>query len=224
MCAYELIRHTSVEQTEDNLSHIGGLPNLPPNQELPKCKLCHSSMTFFFQIEFPKRHAWTGRVMVVFECTSCAVRGYLTPPMAPNRIHIPDYFLDEYEKNFCVINFEKKHAVVRREYTPVLKYESIELKLKTASARITKVGGKPNWHIANDFPESYLGSRFVFLMQIWDDWEFSKTKEAPLQTEYPWLGDPYRRDGKYALFGGLPLYFFGTLDLEQPKVYLMNQK
>ena len=224
MCAYELIRHPNILQTEDNLSHIGGYPNLPPNQELPKCKLCHASMTFFFQIEFPKRHAWAGRVMAVFQCTCCAERDYLTPPSTPDGIHLPDYFLDTYEKNFRIMNFESKSTTLRQDYIPIIKYESIKLKSKTTSSCITKVNGKPNWRNGNEFPESYMGSRFAFLMQIWDDWEFFKLEEAPPQTEYPWFGDSIRTDGKYVFFGGILLYFFGTLELQSPKVYLFTQR
>jgi hypothetical protein len=226
--AYELIRHPDTEQTDADVARIGGFPNLPPDLELPICKRCGARMTFFFQIAFPQKHPWAGRIMAVFACTSSPDRDHIDPPIAPDRRHLPDHFLDEYEQSFALMNFESQPTVMRREYIPVLKFERLELKpLRSLTAQVTRVGGKPNWRIGNDFPGQYMGSRFDFLMQIWGsglEFEFTKLDDAPPQAQVPWFGDPYRLDGKYALLGGPPLYFFGTTDLESPRVYVLNQK
>ncbi|NJK45680.1 MAG: hypothetical protein HC933_16710, partial [Pleurocapsa sp. SU_196_0] len=128
---------------------------------------------------------------------------------------------------FKIFAFDASSTKRRTDYTPVLRFERLSLQpLKSASARVTKVGGLPNWRISNDFPKSYMGGEFAFLMQIWSglDFEFEKLEDAPPQAQYPWAGDPYRLDGRYSLFSGLPLYFFGTVDLESPRVYVLNQK
>lgn len=229
--AYELIRHPSDAQDETSLSHIGGLPNLPQRFDLPTCELCHAEMTFFFQVKFPEKHDWAEKIMAIFACTSCVSWDYMCPPMPPGGRHLglPDHFLEEYEKTFRTIVFESsENSLRRKEYLPILKYEYLELRsLQATASWVTRIGGKPNWRISNDSPKEYMGSRFTFLMQIFNDkfdWEFEKLPDAPQQAQYPFLGDPYRTDDKYALFGGVPLYFFGTLDLEIPKVYVLNQK
>jgi hypothetical protein len=104
-------------QSDDDLSHIGGLPNLPADVPLPSCGLCGANMTFFFQVQFPAKHAWAGRVMAIFACTSCSDLDHGTPPMAPDLEHLPDGFLDGYEKNFKILAFESIATTQRTEYT-----------------------------------------------------------------------------------------------------------
>lgn len=231
MLVHQIRKLEGEVQNSTSLSHSGGVPNIPARIKLPSCQFCGSLMTFFFQIEFPKRNKWAGKIMAIFACTSCAPRDYFFPPMPPGGRHLglPDNFLDDYEKTFHIVIFESNEATeIRLEYIPLLKYEQLELSLlKTPSARITRIGGKPNWRMSDDTPKVYMGSRFTFLMQIWNDnweWEFDKLPDAPQQAQFSFLGNPYRTDNKYVLFSGVhQLYFFGTLDLEIPKVYVLNQ-
>ncbi len=229
MPSYELIQYPLVKQDETSLSHIGGSPNLPDQFKLPNCKLCNSPMTFFFQVKFPKKHDWAGKIMSVFACTSCTpIEGNHYPPFSPNRKRIPDHFLDDYEKSFHIFAFENTEtSSLRKEYKQVLQFEKIELQsLRSTTMQITRIGGKPNWRISNDFPEDYMGSHFTFLMQIWDDWAFKKLPNAPRQALFSFLDSSvkFRNDDLYFLFRGAPLYLFGTLDFEIPKVYVLNQK
>jgi hypothetical protein len=231
MPAYAIVRDPTAEQPDGSPMHLGGQPCMPSDIALPACQLCGARMTFSFQVVFPNKHPWAGHAMAVFACTSCSDLQHVMPPMSPNLKHLPGDFLETYEKNFKIFAFDPAHAVRRTDYEPVLQFERVTLEpLKSASTRATKVGGTPNWRISNDFPSTYMGREFGFLMQIWsgqgDDFEFAFTKreDAPFQAQYPWMGDPWRRDGKYTLFSGVPLYFFGTMSLEPPRVYVLNQK
>jgi len=59
---------------------------------------------------------------------------------------------------------------------------------------------------------------------MYDDWNFTKTPDAPEQYSYSFLGDPYPHPGSYQIFSGLPLYFFGAVHEGHYRVYVMNQK
>ncbi len=229
MPVYELVRLPVDSQDQKSLTHIGGYPNLPEHLQLPKCKLCGAPMTFFFQVQFPEKHEWKGKVMAIFACTSCADDNFSLMPPNGRHLGLPDYFLNDYEKRFCILVFEQGEiSQMRIDYIRVLKHEKLDLQaLRNSSTNTTRIGGRPNWRILDDSPKEYMGSRFTFLMQMFSDnweWEFNKLPEAPQQAMGFGFGKPYRTDGKYELFYGLPLYFFGTLDLEQPKVYVLNQK
>lgn len=228
MLVHELVRRENIAQSEQSLSHAGGYPNMPANLILPKCQLCGANMTFFFQLEFPKEHQWKNKIMAVFACTSCSPKENITPLMSPDFKHIPDHFLDTYAKNFFITAFSKaENPIMRSEYIPKIKYEVIEIIRPVPKYFGTKLGGKPDWRISNDFPENYMGNKFTFLLQILDDFEFPfhKLEDAPPQSEYPrfTFDTGYRTDDRYVLFGGVPLYFFGTLDTDNPQVYVMNQ-
>jgi hypothetical protein len=230
MPAYEVKRIAVEQQDSTNLSFAGGLPLMPPSIKLPTCMLCGDQQTFFFQVAFPKDHDWAGKVMAVFAGTTSGDRDYPTPSAhgPDNSIDIPDGHLDNAQTNYRLIVFSALDKLeLRQDYTPVLKYTKLQLKpSKRERAKTTRVGGTPYWHIQDDTPRSYMGSRFTFLMQIEYDWMFEKLDSAPRQAEYAWFpSDPnFRTDDLYCLFSGLPLYFFGTLDLPEPKVYLLNQK
>jgi uncharacterized protein YwqG len=225
MIVHEITREPLENQPLESVSHIGGYPNIPKSIDLPKCQLCDAKMTFFFQLKFPKKHEWQDKIIAVFSCTSCDPKGVIVP-VSPNFQKIPDFFLDEYEKNFKVFVIQPTDKLeLRKDYVPILKYEKLSLERPKGKYYTAKIGGKPNWRISDDFPRDYMGSAFAFLFQI-SDWEFDKYDHAPRQAEYPYFtfSTGFREDGKYALFLGAPLYFFGTLELETPKVYVLNQK
>lgn len=230
MTTYEVIRHLEHPQPPGHLSFVGGQPLLPPRLELPACRLCGEPQTFFFQIAFPESHPWAGKVLAVFACTRCTPGDYLTPSSNPpdDWHNLPDGYLDRYELNFRLQVFNANEpVVVRQDYVPVLRYERIELK-KTGRLRSrgTRVGGEPYWYLSDDTPRSYMGSPLAFLMQLEPNWAFTKLPEAPPQAEPVWFptDPPHRTDDLYFLFGGVPLYFFGTTALPRPRVYVLNQK
>lgn len=229
MTAYEILVGNETEQSLEAINHIGGFPFMKIDEGIPKCYLCGLKMTFFFQVEFPETHDWHGKTMSMFCCTKCATMDYLIPKMPANLYEIPDGFLDEYQLNFKILVYPSKDGLALREdYKPVLKYSNLEFRKlrKNENSKKTKIGGRPYWRIEDNTPKSYMGSRFTFLMQIDDDWEFDKLENAPRQAQYAWFNrdNGYSEYDEYALFSGLPLYFFGTLDLEEPKVYVLNQK
>lgn len=228
MTAYELIRQETAEQDPDALNFIGGRPRIPRDVALPGCRLCSNELTFYFQVLFPREHPWSDQILAMFACTRCDIRGYMTPPMPKNRQVLPPGFLDEAQVNFRTIVFSVQQAgELRDDYVPRIRYERLTLKAtKRVNTRKTRIGGVPFWHIRDDTPESYQESHFTFLLQIEPDWPFAKLPEALPQAEFPWLANSpgYRTDGLYMIYSGLPLYFFGTLDLDEPKVYLINHK
>jgi len=64
----------SSPQTPADRTCLGGLPALEPDSKLPRCGLCESLLTFFFQIEMPEDTPWKGSLFLVFACTSCGSR------------------------------------------------------------------------------------------------------------------------------------------------------
>lgn len=227
MIAYEIIRRKEAHQSESCLSFAGGKPILPKHINCPECKFCNQKMTFFFQIEFPEGHDWHGKIMSMFYCTKCYPSEGGNSQMASDLSEIPDYFLDKYQTNFRIFAYDStEKCEIHSNYDEMIEYEIFELKKlrKNEYSKKTKIGGRPYWRYDDNTPKSYMESRFTFLMQIDDDWEFDKLEYAPRQVTIPLCGSTTREDDRYALFSGLPLYFFGTLDLEEPKVYLLNQK
>src|SRR5207245_569464 len=71
----------SGRQQEDDLSFIGGSPSLLPDTALPRCQLCHSQLTFYFQVAFPDGHLWQHHSLAVFACTMCWDRRFVIPTL-----------------------------------------------------------------------------------------------------------------------------------------------
>jgi hypothetical protein len=231
MKGYKLLRSPNSAQYPEQLSFVGGQPILPVDTKMPKCKLCDAQQTFFFQIAFPTDHNWAGKVMAAFFCTKCADIDYVSPSATgPDDFkHLPDNFLQEHSVNYKFLVFEASQPLrLKNTYIALLEYEQISFKkLAQPRSRSTKVGGEPYWYLEDDTPISYMGSGFTFLMQLSEDWPlFKKLEDAPEQADVKlFISDSgFRNDGLYQFFGGAPLYFFGTLDLPEPKVYLLNQK
>jgi hypothetical protein len=227
MAGYELIR-TVEQQIADNRSHIGGFPILPSQINLPSCKICGFPMTFFFQVEFPRKHIWQGKNMSVFACTQssrieCQLLNLRNNTNFDIPTEIPNGFLETYQTNFRTIVFETTDlSEMRTDYIPVLRYESLVLKrLSYAKSRKSKVGGLPAWFSFDQTPSGYEGHKVEFLMQIEARWQFAKLDIAPFQAKVDWLSGGYWENGLYDLFSGTALLFFGT---SHSKVYLVNER
>jgi len=226
MKAHELIRLPGEAQTDGVLSFVGGCPNLQGDVPLPTCDFCAAQMTFYFQIGLPEGHEWAGKILSFFGCTSCEPLNFGTPPSPPDVQRPPDGFLDTFQKNFRVMVQDAGDHELRRDLEPRIEFERLVLrpsrKTKVAS---THIGGRPVWTwYGDETPVSYQGQPFIFLLQIVDDWNFTKMPEAPEQYCYPFLGDPYPHPGSYEIFSGLPLYFFGVVHEGRYQVYVLNQK
>jgi hypothetical protein len=217
MSAYKIIDLPNTQQTSSDLSFKGGIPNIPQRFEIPYCKLCGAEMTFFFQIAFPEKHVWEGKVMAFFQCASNNSE-WPQFVFVEAQLAIPDDALDTYQTNFKIFIFDADEPVVQRyESKRVLKFERIAFERIPPSTRVRKVGGIPNWsknrwdgtsptELSKQI--SYMSGGVVFLMQAENDWTFERLPDAPPQfTHYK---EEQPRYNRYSLFRGPYLYFLGT--------------
>lgn len=222
------INAVDIIQEEKHQNYIGGIPHLPEEEPIPACQLCKEQLTFFFQVSYPEEHSWHGFSMGVFQCTSCVHEDYLVPEMLEGtltNIHIPERFLEDYQKNFRVIVFETSKGILKSDYKPKIKFKKIEL-TKTIQDDINanKIGGKVNWILEDEAPASYNAKiRMIFLLQILEGATFDLLPDAPPQMELSLTGKPVPSDHSYyELFLGNQLYFFGTID-SCKQVYIITQ-
>lgn len=221
------INNNAEYQTKERSSFVGGKPALPKDTQIPRCKLCDSQQTFLFQIAFPDGHAWEGKSLAVFFCTSCADENHLIPEMLETDLHgadIPEGFLDSYQRNFRFIVFETANGVLCLDYEDRVRYKPIGLQpTPTSSVEKNKVGGSPVWLLEDESPGSYAGSDGVcFLLQIAQDMKFDINDSAPPQMELGLMGDPEPASHRhYQFFNGNNVYLFGVKD--KPLVYAITQ-
>lgn len=201
------------------------MPKLPLALELPKCKLCGSDLTFFFQITFPSSSEWGDIMMSLFACTLCVHADHLIPPMLLNMMphpSIPKNFLDDYQVNFRVFIFHKNSSIVRREYIERVAFKRWDISQLDPKTRGDKIGGSPNWLLENETPKDYDGQETIFLLQVLEDRKFEFVPQAPpQQILYSIPGT--KPQTFYRLFNGNRLFFFGTIDIVNPKVYIITQ-
>jgi hypothetical protein len=193
-------------------------------------------MTFFFQIAFPQKHIWEGKVIAFFHCTSYRDMDNYWPKTyytrgQDNYPSIPNDFLDTYQTNFRVYVFETTEPVVQRiEAKRILKFERLSFEKINPKAKYynsTKVGGTPAWDLSKldgadeIYKEvTYMGAGFDFLMQVERDWSFVRLPDAPLQMILPNYFANETAD--YSIFNGPKMYFLGTRNsnLNPPRVLL----
>ena len=222
---YLIEKRDEVFQTPDNYSFIGGIPYLPGNSEIPNCRLCGQTMTFYLQIQFPKNHLWNGKIVSLFYCTKTHHENHGWPHLPPSLLSdaVTPGFLEEYQYNFRILVYAQESVRLAKDYNPIIKYQKIELipTRKTASLE-TRLGGKPAFRQRTNLPKFYQGLPFTFLMQFDDGWaKFKKIETAPSQThDLDWertMGNyiaPY-----YEFFHVSRLVFFGT---ENNEIYIMT--
>ena len=214
-------------QAEDT-SFIGGRPRLPPTLALPLCSLCGSLQTFFFQLAFPFGHRWSELSLAVFACTSCADSDYLIPEMIHGERRgytIPSGFLDSYQRNFRFIVFETKDGVLREDCKERVKFKKIALEHVDDPSFIGhKIGGQPNWLEDDESPAAYQSEPMHFLLQFLEEYKFELVPDAPGQKLVSYMpGVEETRNDHYLLFLANNLYFFGTENRHNPKVYVITQ-
>ena len=202
---------------------------MPADLELPICGLCGAGQTFFFQVTFPPDHFWADLTMAVFACTSCAQRGHFIPEMLQGELRgfdIPATFLDAYQRNFRTLVFESCNGVVRNDYVEEVRFRPWKLvRVPDLRTEGTKVGGEPVWLLEDETPGTYGGAEPMgFLMQLQEEYEFDRLPGAPPQATLDLRGrvkdatEPF-----YSLFLGNRLYFFGTRNRQEPRVYMLTQ-
>lgn len=214
-------------QTEDDTCYIGGKPRLPINVEIPKCSLCGTRQTFFFQVAFPDDHKWKGFTMAVFECTSCAHENFLIPEMLNGKLfgaNIPRNFLSTYQKNFRFEVFKTNSSQVVNDYPECIKF--IRIKFDGGNGPILgHIGGTPIWILEDESPGTYdSGTPMHFLLQVNHGFEFETLKGVQPQIELGLTGDPEPSPYDfYQLFIKNEIYFFGTDSRNLHLVYALTQ-
>lgn len=216
------------QEVSDN-SFLGGTPKLPPGTELPVCSLCGHELSFLFQIAFPEGHIWSGKTLALFFCLDCFGHEYCIPelPKGPlKQAHLPEGFLDQYQRNFRVLVFDTVEGEPFDGCCPRVPFQRLEW---VPSSRNDKdvpftLGGRPVWVMHQDErPSDYAGRPLALLFQIAEGFRFPKLEDAPPQANafsptgkspFPW----------YDLFARDQIYFWGTADRGEPKVYISVQR
>jgi hypothetical protein len=224
---YKILIHDE-NQTGDESSFIGGLPALPIDFQIPRCKLCSSEQTFFFQLEFPAGHVWSGVSLAVFSCTSCADENSLIPAMLACQLSgadIPLGFLDSYQTNFRFLVFRRDSAQLVERYKERIAFKRIQLEAGDSHSEVGQVGGTPTWILGNEFPNSYNSQTpMEFLLQLKSGLKFPILSSAKPQIELDISGRPQPSpEPFYQLFLGNELYLFGSVGLSTPLVYAITQ-
>ena len=222
----EYVKNQKIDKLD---SFIGGIPYLPNNIEIPKCKLCQCEQTFFFQITFPEVHKWFGKTFAVFNCTSCVEEDFLIPEMLDNElynINIPEGFLESYQKNFSFIVFETKLGIQKCDYMEKIKYQPIFISSHDEENTLFgKMSKNPDWLLEDESPSKYDGLyNMSFLFQLNHSIEFYIIETAPRQVELDLAGNPCDSPYEYyQLFLGSEIYFFGVENYKSPLVYAITQ-
>ena len=204
-------------QTAEAVNFIGGRPKIPPDVELPRCRLCDAIQTFFFQVAFPERHLWAGESLAVFQCTSCYDGRYLVPMTGPNFLlpgeTVPDGVLETNQVNFRLLTFPTDSGVVRESYAPKVQFVPLLLNSGRSEFKTrSRIGGKPNWVNGDRGPGNYMGKPLDFLMQWEEYFNFLTLPGTPPRAHPSRLTNPLLSVSKYFdLFSGCELYFFGNL-------------
>ena len=218
-------------------SFLGGWPKIPPEEELPACRVCRATLTFFFQVAFPEGHPWSGRSMAVFGCTACRDEAHPTPFVTRDLVpsmermtllrgeDVPDGSLDLVQRSFRFLTFATADGVLRRDYARRVDYRPIALVpfRESKLTRKSKVGGLPGWIQINSSPGKYQGEPLGFLMQWRHDFEFGRVLGSPapfnpFEDSLPGLTDDATC---YRLFEGTQLYFFGNHAGGRHHVYMI---
>jgi hypothetical protein len=216
-------------QSDIEDSFIGGMPRIPPNEIIPRCKLCGVEESFFFQVAMPKKNIWEGLSLAVFACTSCANANHLIPQMLLGplgAVKIPEGFLESYQINFRFLVFETKSAIKRKDYQEKIKFKRLCMeKIVDLNLDKNKIGGNPNWLLEDESPESYNDqTSMFFLLQILQGFQFEIIKSAPKQIELGLSGFPEPSPlNYYQLFNGNKIFLFGTENRTKPLVYAITQ-
>jgi hypothetical protein len=206
-------------------SFAGGAPRIPPEFGWPTCRLCGGDQTFFFQIAFPNGHAWSGRSLAMFACTSCADAQHPIPEMVRGPLHgatVPANCLHAYQRNFRTLVFETDRGVLRAghpgvEFCPIA-FDDL-LSLRTGHGRI---GGRPQWLLDPEAPARVdSGEPFHFLLQLSEGLRFPILPGAREQMVTGLDGRPQPMQGRfYQLFIANRLFFFGA---GADSVYILTQ-
>ena len=221
----DIFIQTKGKQTNEFDSFAGGKPKLPIEESIPKCTLCSSEQTFFFQVDFPIGHIWEGFSLAVFACTSCVDEENLIPEMLSVPLKgatIPDNMLINYQTNFKLLVFPTERGVIKNTYQEKIKFSRFITGFQPIdSQRFCSFRDTPRWILEDECPKEYENSAMKFLFQVHINLEFPILKSAPQQKNVDY-GVPWPDMDHYMLFNQNEIYFFGK---ERPsnEIYVLTQ-
>ena len=208
-------------QKREHRTYIGGKPSIPSETAIPKCRLCASEQTFYFQIAFPPDHFWNGLTLACFACTSCADETHLIPEMLKVKLkgaNIPEGFLGHYQTNFSFQVFPTSESTLRDDYIEKISFKPLMMvsNISEPTEDAIQIGGEPDWLMEDESPSTYNNTaKMTFLLQIPQGYKFEINNNAPGQAELDLSGKPVPSDNKYyELFIGNAVYLFGTEPLD----------
>ena len=244
MRSWNCIIKEDEKQTSSTLSYIGGKPNLPLSLSIPKCTICGDEMTFMFQIAFPKEHFLNKKTMSVYFCTLKDHDIYCIPEIPPpdvffdketdeyiDNIEVTKEFLEQYERNFKILVFDTDNAEIVESYEEKCIFKNIEFEMSeyTNPDIDFVIGGEPIWIMGEDINETPNSicedTNIGLIMQIREDYIFDKHFDAHIQeNEYRVeTNEEKLRRIPYMLFASDRIYFWGTKDKENLKVFISVQ-
>lgn len=216
-------------QSGEERSFVGGTPRLPAGTEAPVCTLCGKKMTFFFQVAFPQGHPWAGTSLALFYCLDCFGHAYCIPelPAGPLKgARVSESFLESYQRNFRVLVFDTGEGVPWQGSPQRIPFHRLDMEAASRCFReaVFTLGGKPIWIMRKDETPACCGEDrpLVLLFQIKEDYKFPRLEGAAPQASpfapgglspFPW----------YDLFARDRIYFWGTADSGEKKVYISVQ-
>ena len=181
--------HLDGEETQDLTvrSHVGGLPQLPQDLDLPRTAETDELMTFFFSIDLGFASKWKGKTLSVFATTTYFDENDCIPQMFANNTKyydVPNGALDAYQRQFRIFITEASAAILREDYPPRIRYNVIRNE-KIPSNKAILFGQQnidPVWILDDETPGTYGGTEtFNFLFQTRERYRYSLVAGASRQ-------------------------------------------
>jgi hypothetical protein len=220
-----LCRKEPGDQSQTADTFQGGQPKLPSDVTPPRCSICQDLLTFFFQVGFSAPHPWRGHSLALFACTCCADESSLIPEMLTGQLagaKVPEEFLSRYATNFRALVFETTAAQVQHQYPPRVLFAPL-VACQQSKSYFARAGGEPSWVLEDESPSEVAGSEATFLLQLRRGLKFPAHPDAPPQVDIGLDGSQEAAEpGKYELFVGNEVYFYGTPE-PSPLVYVFTQ-
>jgi hypothetical protein len=195
----------------------GGKPRLPPDAEVPMCRVCGEEMTLFLYTSAPPVGRWIGRAINLFACTAHADPG-VVPDAWPSsgaavgdRIALPPGYLEDYQTFFRIVVADADASTVLTTYRPRLRFQRLA-PVAPGDQWLLRVGGTPGMPASETVRRATSGSAddLDFLLRVRAGLRFPVEPGAPPQARlYPDVVARADRGPEYDLFGGAPLWLFG---------------
>ncbi|MFJ2710766.1 hypothetical protein ACIOZM_07715 [Pseudomonas sp. NPDC087346] len=208
-------------------SYIGGCPVLPPGLQIPKGEN-GIPLTFFFTIQFPASHEFTGYTLSFFSATSEFNEKFTIPEMLNTDLKnaaIPSGFLRTYQKYFKAYLFKTDTAEKSNTQISPIKLQYLDFSRQEHGEVFGWAGRPPEWVLEDEAPSTYEGKDLSFLLQVRGEQAFEIIDSAPAQKEMNIFGgEKDRKKRDYFFFNQNEVYFFGTTSLKYDNnIYIITQ-